>query len=232
MRLDILVPVYEPHEKWAEELINQYNQLITRLPGQLECSLIIVNDGSKRALEGDAEKIMDAIEESTWHSYSENRGKGYALREAAKLSDGDYIMYTDYDFPYTYGSMELMIQELLKSEVDAVVGKRDDSYYGHISPRRKYISKILKNVNKALFHLPTEDTQCGLKAFSKKLKPLFLQTTTDRYLIDVEFLKILARQNVNVAVQTVKLRRGVVLSKIGNLRLMKEMYSYFRIMLG
>ncbi len=141
-------------------------------------------------------------------------------------------MYTDYDFPYTYGSMVDMIHKLESTKTIVVVGKRDDSYYGHISARRRRISQYLKKVNRVLFNLPTDDTQCGLKAFTKEAKPLFLSTKTDRYLIDVEFLKLLAKKNANVEVQMVKLRDNVILSKITNMRLVMEMFNYLKIMLS
>jgi glycosyltransferase involved in cell wall biosynthesis len=172
------------------------------------------------------------IPEVHWISYIENKGKGHALRRGVKMSTGDMIMYTDYDFPYTYGSMADMISKLMSGKAVAVVGKRDDSYYNHISPRRRRISQYLKGVNRVLFNLPTDDTQCGLKAFTKEAKELFLSTSTDRYLIDVEFLKLLGKNKVSVDVQMVKLRDNVVLSKITNMRLIMEMINYLKIMLS
>ena len=80
--------------------------------------------------------------------------------------------------------------------------------------------------------MPTDDTQCGLKAFTKDSKELFLSTKTDRYLIDVEFLKLLAKKNAKVEVQMVKLRDNVILSKITNMRLVMEMINYLKIMLS
>ncbi|NNL92144.1 MAG: glycosyltransferase family 2 protein [Saprospiraceae bacterium] len=232
MILDIIIPIFNPLDDWAPEVIRQYNELSERLPENLATTLIMVNDGSDYELEEDAQKIVDAIPGTQWVSYKENHGKGYALREGVKLSQGDYIMYTDYDFPYTYGSMISMIEKLIVPGVDAVVGNRDTSYYNHISSRRKRISQYLRQVNKLLFRLPTDDTQCGLKAFNASKKDLFLSTRTNRYLIDVEFLKKLARSNSKVDIQLVKLRSNVVLSKISNLRLIKELYNYIVIMLS
>lgn len=83
-----------------------------------------------------------------------------------------------------------------------------------------------------VFRLPTDDTQCGLKAFNAKAREIFLETETDRYLIDVEFLKKLSKNKAKVGVQLVKLREGVVLSKISNLSLFKEMINYLKIMIS
>lgn len=223
--------MYNPLDNWGNDVIRQYKEFCMRLPENIKPNLIMVNDGSDTSLEEEAKVVTSTIKNSQWVSYSENHGKGYALREGVKKSAGDLIMYTDYDFPYTYGSMLAMLEKLMVNGTDAVVGNRDNSYYSHISSRRKRISQYLRSVNKILFRLPTDDTQCGLKAFKSSKKNLFLSTKTNRYLIDVEFLKKLARSNSKVDIQLVKLRDNVVLSKISNLRLLKELYNYIIIML-
>jgi glycosyltransferase involved in cell wall biosynthesis len=232
LTLDILIPIYNPHEQWADEVVRQYNKLVVLLPKEVSHNLIMVNDGSQRNLESDAKKILDQIEGAIWITYDENMGKGYALRQAVKASSAELMMFTDYDFPYTYGSMVRMIEKLMNPSTDAVVGNRDESYYQHISSRRKRISQFLRKVNKLIFRLPTDDTQCGLKAFKANKRELFLSTKTNRYLIDVEFLKKLGDTHSHVDIQLVKLREGVVLSKISNLSLFKEMINYLKIMLS
>ena len=232
MNLDILIPIYQPHQDWEQELIAHYRQFKSMLPEGLQSRLIMVNDGSQRNLGEDAQRIIDAYGDSKFVSYEVNRGKGYALRQAAAESDAELVMYTDYDFPYTYDSMIQMVNLLMDTKAEAVVGNRDDSYYNHISPRRRRISQFLKNFNRILFRLPTDDTQCGLKAFDARSRDIFLTTTTDRYLIDVEFLKKLSKNNIKVAVVPVVLRQGVKLSKISNLSLIREGFNYLRIMLG
>lgn len=232
MNLDLIIPIYNPYDKWDNDVIRQYGELIDRLGEGYDTHLIMVNDGSEQDLEGGAQHIIEKFPASTWISYNDNHGKGYALREAVKKSKGDLIMYTDYDFPYTYGSMISMIDKLKDKDVDAVVGTRDNSYYNHISERRKRISQFLRSVNKVIFRLPTDDTQCGLKAFKASQREIFLSTKTDRYLIDVEFLKKLGRAKSNVRTQLVKLRENVVLSKISNLRLIIEFFNYMKIMIS
>lgn len=230
MTLDILIPIYNPGPSWASELVVQAHALIERLPDHMECRLIMVNDGSPQSLKEDFSILKAKFPDAILVEYDLNRGKGYALRQAAQRSTADLIMYTDHDFPYTYGSMTRMIDRLVQTNAEAVVGKRDESYYGHISPRRRHISQILKKINRMVFSLPTDDTQCGLKAFKASVKEVFLNTKTDRYLIDVEFLKKLSRQDIEISIEPVKLREGVVLSNISNLSLIKEGLNYLRIM--
>ena len=232
MNLDVLIPVYQPHPRWAEELLGHYKAFQDALPYGIESRLILVNDGSTNDLSADESLIMEKYPSSIWINNPVNRGKGYTLRNAASHSKAKFIMYTDYDFPYTLSSMLAMFDLLLKEKCDAVVGNRDDSYYAHISGRRRRISQFLKKMNSLIFRLPTPDTQCGLKAFTSEYRELFLSTKTDRYLIDVEFLKKLSKSKARVCVQLVKLRKDVKLSSISNLSLVKEGINYLKIMLS
>lgn len=230
--INILLPIYNPYQNWDQDVIRQYEILLSRIPTQLVPKLIMVNDGSSSDLEPGRQNIQKVFADSVWITYDENQGKGYALRKGVEACDADIIMYTDYDFPYTYGSMVSLIEKLVSTNADAVLGVRDQSYYEHISGRRKWISQNLKKVNRLLFNLPTNDTQCGLKAFTSDAKETFLKTTTNRYLIDVEFLKKLVKNKSKIETQNVKLRDNVELSKISNLRLIKEFINYMKIMIS
>jgi len=226
------LPIYNPYDNWDADVVRQYTILLQRLPQDIRCKLIMVNDGSSMDLEPGRINIQKAVPDAQWISYTENQGKGYALRKGVEVCEADMIMYTDYDFPYTYGSMVRLIQKLIDTDADAVLGVRDQSYYKYISGRRKWISQNLKKVNRLLFRLPTDDTQCGLKVFTSAAKSTFLNTKTNRYLIDVEFLKKLVKSKSKVETSNVKLRDNVVLSKISNLRLVKEFFNYLKIMIS
>lgn len=233
MQLDIIIPVYNPLPNWSSDVVRQYKILLSHLPENINPHLIMVNDGSPNDLESEARFVLENISGSTWISNKENRGKGFALRTGVEKSTGEFIMYTDYDFPYTYDSMRLMVNKIVEeSAFDIVIGNRNNSYYENISSRRLRISKYLRQLNRMLINLPTDDTQCGLKIFRSNLKPIFLSTTTDRYLIDVEFLKKVVKNNSKVGIQIVELRSGVKLSKISNLKLIKELMSYLRIVVS
>ena len=65
-----------------------------------------------------------------------------------------------------------------------------------------------------LLRLQVTDSQCGLKGFDSAGKAVFLETTIDRFLFDLEFL-LLAKNRVPVAPVPVELRAGVVFSKVG-----------------
>ena len=178
--------------------------------------LVIVNDGSVKGKikEGKA-MIQHEIVGMHWVQNDLNRGKGHALRTGVEVANSEYIIFTDVDFPYTEKSMLDLIDQLRSGEYDAVIGTRDDSYYNSLPASRKRISFLLKNLNARLLGLKIADTQGGLKGFTKKLKPVFLQTEIDRYLFDLEFIYLLSRnKSYRLLPLKVKLRDGVEFSKV------------------
>jgi hypothetical protein len=76
---------------------------------------------------------------------------------------------------------------------------------------------------------PIDDSQCGLKGFDHSGKALFLETTIDRFLFDLEFL-MLAKNRVKVTPVQVELREGVVFSKVGWKVLAAEGKNFIRLL--
>ncbi len=103
--LDIILPAYNPLPGWEEVVIGRFQSLVKALP-DVKIRLFIVNDGSSRLDENESLRILQqVIPDLQWISYTENRGKGYALRQGVKKSSADFVVYTDIDWPYTEESM-------------------------------------------------------------------------------------------------------------------------------
>jgi glycosyltransferase involved in cell wall biosynthesis len=229
--LDIILPAYNPLPGWEEIVISRFLSLEKALPA-LKVSLFIVNDGSLRLDESQSQgQLKEVIPDLQWISYTVNRGKGYALRQGVKKSTADFIVYTDIDWPYTEESMLGLIQSLTQSH-DAVIGKRDEGYYTHLPPARRRISRLLRNFNAKLLRLKVDDTQAGLKGFRKKVRDVFLSTTIDRYLFDLEFIYLLSgRKDVSITGFPIALRPGITFSKMNRKILFQEARNFLKIWL-
>lgn len=189
--------------------------------------LIVVNDGStKNFTEG--EEVLLAASGIRHVTYTENKGKGYALRQGVETAKGEYIIYTDIDFPYTHQSF-LKVYEALKAGNDVVIGIRGEEYYTHLPKSRVYISKFLRSLIRFFLRIPTDDTQCGLKGFNQKGKEVFLETTINRYLFDLEFVFLSAREKLKMKTVEVELRPEVVLSKMNWKILLQEFGNFLKI---
>jgi len=229
--LDIILPAYNPLPGWEDIVIGRFQSLVKALP-DVKIRLFIINDGSQRLDENhSAGVIQEVIPDLQWISYKENRGKGYALRQGVKNSTADFVVYTDIDWPYTEESMIGVIRTLMGS-ADAVIGKRDENYYTHLPPARRRISRLLRNFNAKLLRLKVDDTQAGLKGFRKNIKDIFLSTTIDRYLFDLEFIYLIsAKKEIKVIGYPISLRPGITFSKMNRKILFQEARNFLKIWL-
>ena len=227
--LDIILPAYNPLPGWEVIVIDRFQSLVKALP-DVKIRLFIVNDGSQRLDENHSVGlIQEVIPDLQWISYKENRGKGYALRQGVKNSTSDFVVYTDIDWPYTEESMIGVIQTLTGS-ADAVIGKRDENYYTHLPPARRRISRLLRSFNAKLLRLKVDDTQAGLKGFRKNVKDIFLSTTIDRYLFDLEFIYLIsAKKEIKVVGYPIALRPGITFSKMNRKILFQEAKNFLKI---
>ncbi|MCG8576979.1 MAG: glycosyltransferase [Flavobacteriales bacterium] len=193
-------------------------------------SLIVVNDGSTKNVE---ERHISYIEKNLptalMMSYEENRGKGYALRKGVKEAKSDLIIYTDIDFPYQEKSL-IAVYESLSQGFDVVLGHRGNDYYTNTPTGRKNISKFLRWTLKTFLRLPTDDSQCGIKAFNQRGAAVFTDTRIDRFLFDLEFIKLASRRKMKIEKVEVELKPNVIFSKVNMGILMRESLNFVKVL--
>ena len=230
--LHLIVPCYNPDPGWEQIVVEKFEAFKTQLP-DAEIKLTIVNDGSILGVdENNISYLKTNIPGLQWLSYQANKGKGYALRHGVKASEGNYYIYTDIDFPYTTDSMVEIFKRLLEG-ADVVVGIRENEYYDKVPAKRVVISKFVKKLIKYLLNTDITDTQCGLKGFNKKGRNVFLTTTINRFLFDMEFVKYASKtKGLIIKPQTVYSRPGIVFSHMNYRALMGEMFSFMRLFLN
>ncbi|MDF2456288.1 MAG: glycosyltransferase family 2 protein [Cytophagaceae bacterium] len=230
--LDLVLPCYNPIPGWEDTIIRSYSIIADKI-GDANISLYLVNDGSGQAIgSGQLEKLKVAIPSFHYLSYSVNRGKGYALRYAVKESKKEICIYTDIDFPFSEDSLLSVYFYLNNDEADIVVGNRDKAYYQKVPGVRIIISKVLRFFIRFFLGMKISDTQCGLKGFNEKGKLLFLRTTIDRYLFDLEFVHLASNtKNIRIVPMLVKLKDGVVFSRMNMKVLMTEASGFIKILL-
>lgn len=215
VRLCVVLPCYNPPVGWEESLSTRFAALRTQLADLAdEINLTVVNDGSPRNVGpeqlGHLRTLIPGVQVV---DYSENRGKGHALRQGVAASEADFYVVTDADFPYTPASVRNVVA-CLRERGGIAAGNRDLSYYATVPAFRRWLSKSLRWMLRHLLRLQVTDSQCGLKGFDQAGRAVFLETTIDRFLFDLEFL-LLAKGRVQVTPVPVELRPGVVFSKVG-----------------
>lgn len=214
--LQVIVPCYNPPEGWEAALAGRFLDfqgiMADFLPG---VGLSVVNDGSERhATESNFSRLRGLVPGVQIVSYAENRGKGHALRQGVAAAAADFYLVTDADFPYTLDSMRRVV-EVLHAQGGIAAGNRDTAYYTKVPASRRALSKGLRWLLRHVLRQPIDDSQCGLKAFDRTGRAVFLDTTIERFLFDLEFLMLARQRRVKVVPVPVELRQGVTFSQVG-----------------
>jgi glycosyltransferase involved in cell wall biosynthesis len=227
--LSIVLPCYNPLDGWLENI--KQNVLLLKKEF-ISFEVIIVNDGSSKTFnQQQALAFFSQFPEVSILSYEKNEGKGYALRYGVERTNGALVIYTDIDFPYTHQSFIKIHNALAEQNADVAIGIRGEDYYTHLPKARTRISKLLRWFIKKFLRIPTDDTQCGLKGFNQRGKEIFMQTSINRYLFDLEFVFLSARKKAIIKTIEVQLRPEVTLSTMNWKILLQEGGNFLKIFL-
>jgi glycosyltransferase involved in cell wall biosynthesis len=229
--VSFVLPSYNPPANWEHVVVENYQKLAVLIEEDIE--IVVINDGS---ILGHSEKSItylgNNLELFKYIKYDTNAGKGYALRKGVAEAAGDLIIYTDIDFPYTNESI-LDIYKQLKEGADIVIGVKDKAYYSAVPAARRVVSKLFRRLIRTFLSIPVTDTQCGLKGFRKECKYVFLGTTIDRYLFDLEFVYNSFKQKppLKITPTFIVLKPGVVFRTVNMRIIAAELRNFARILL-
>jgi glycosyltransferase involved in cell wall biosynthesis len=152
--------------------------------------LIAVNDGSTdKTL-----TILRGIENADPHvhvlSYNPNRGKGYAIRQGIKHSQGNAVIFLDGDLNISPELIKDYVEKL--SIFDLVIAsKRHPESRVTIPKSRMILSRAFNLIVKMATGIPQKDTQAGFKVGDGEvMRTIFRYISVNRYAFDVELFII------------------------------------------
>ncbi len=233
MTIEIILPAYNLPDGWPEKMAANWLILneLAHSAGFSEARLTVVNDGSLRGFSAVQKVEFERLlPRARLFEYPKNRGKGHALRHGAARSEADFCLITDADFPYSMASVAAVLKKL-REKGGIVVGFREPNYYEKVPFFRKMISKTLRWLLENVLRLPTSDSQCGLKAFDRRGRDVFLKTEIDRFLFDLEFLVLASKTPaLEITPVAVELRENVQFSRVGLRILATEALNFLSIL--
>ena len=185
-----LIPAYKPNEN----LISFIQSLEAR-----GLKVVVVNDGSGENYLPLFHKIQEQSLATVIH-LEKNQGKGAALKAGLSylntINDDFQVITLDADGQHSLQDALFLLQKSLESEGSLLLGSRAQS---KDSPLR---SRIGNYITKKIFSLTTgvrvEDTQTGMRAFSKQLIPKLLKIQGNRYEYEMNMLLDFAKEGISI----------------------------------
>ncbi len=159
--------------------------------------IVVVDDGSDDGTAAAARAAAaDVVVE-----VGANRGKGAAVRAGMQAASGSVVAFTDADLAYDPEQLVGLLEEVERG-ADLVVGdRRHPDSVALVAPSRlRWTGSLGVGLLAGLLRLGRgRDTQCGLKAFSRRAAGAVLEASVmDRFSFDVEVLFLADRIGMEV----------------------------------
>lgn len=182
MSVSIIVPAYN-EEKRIRPFLSQLSRSLEQSFKFYE--VVFVNDGSTDRTPEILAKFKGNNNDIKIISYRINRGKGFALREGIRNSQGDFIVSVDADNSFRLEDIIVVIDKLQSSDV--VIGNK---YMKNSKVDFRFlIGKCFNLLVNGVFHLNVYDCFSGLKGYRREIASvLFERLYYERWLYDVEVL--------------------------------------------
>jgi glycosyltransferase involved in cell wall biosynthesis len=117
-KLSIIIASYN-EEKTIIQILNNINQSKNN---NFEYEIIVINDGSK-----DSTKTLLANNTNLYTkslNLTNNKGKGFAIKEGLKIATGDYVIFQDADLEYDPNDINYFCEIYNKFDADLIIGSR------------------------------------------------------------------------------------------------------------
>jgi dolichol-phosphate mannosyltransferase len=191
MKLSIIVPVYN-----EEKTIKRVVKKIVGKDFGLKKEVIVVNDGSVDS----TGKVLKRLKVKNLKviSYSENRGKGFAIRKGFGSAKGDIIAIQDADLEYDLEDLKKLMDVLIKENLDVVYGSRFLKKNKNYKKNSFYFAnRILSFLTSVLYFQKITDMETCYKVSRKEvLKNLELKC--NRFDIEPEITSKILKEGIKI----------------------------------
>jgi len=222
VELSFVVPAYNEEES-IETALGTLDELVKdkRLPYEI----VVVDDGSRDKTLSRAIKYASRNGHVKVLSYTQNEGKGYAVRTGFLQTKGDVVVFADSDMDIDLSTVSKYVDALEHGDIVVATKWHPDSRVD-----MPLIRRILSHGFNVLVRILTganlKDTQVGLKVMKKSaFANIFPRLCVKRYAFDVELLAVASLYGLRIVQMPTQLRIR------GAFRL-KEIFKMFQDLLG
>ena len=145
MKLSIIIPVFN-EERTIIEILEKVNNF---KKDNSSYEIIIINDGS-------TDRTLDLLKNNSHLynnlvSYEKNSGKGYAVKEGLKCSNGEYVIFQDADLEYDPSEIQGFVDLIQKFNPDGMIGSR--FVYNKYTRSHYFLNKIGNKLLTLIFNI-------------------------------------------------------------------------------
>jgi dolichyl-phosphate beta-glucosyltransferase len=205
--ISFVIPFYNEEER-VKKTFKALNEL--SLPAGLRLEKIIfVNDGSidktlsKLQAYKKSSKLGSKVKIA---SYSENKGKGFAIKTGMLESSSDYTLFFDADMSTPLTELKKFMP-FIDRNVDVIVGTRkngESTVVKHQPFFREFLGKGFTLLTQIVLDIIVTDFTCGFKAFSKNcLTEIFENARINRWGYDAELMFLATKYGYSIEEKSV-----------------------------
>ncbi len=188
--LEVVIPAYNEQDRIGRTL----DRVCEYYGGQSytwRCT--IVSDGSTDNTESIVAAFCKDHPEFHLEHYTQNRGKGYAVRLGMLKAQASRILFCDADSATPQSETE-KLWKAMDEGFDIAIGSRplkDSNLEVHQPWWREHLGRVFNRAVQTLATKGIDDTQCGFKIFTQKAaQDIFCRCEFDGFSFDFEALMI------------------------------------------
>jgi glycosyltransferase involved in cell wall biosynthesis len=222
VELSFVIPAYNEEDS-IETALGTLDGVVKdkRLPYEI----VVVDDGSKDKTLSRAITYASTNGHVKVISYTQNEGKGYAVRTGFMQTKGDVVVFADSDMDIDLGAVSKYVDALEHGDIVVATKWHPDSRV-EMPLIRRILSHGFNVLVRILTGAKLKDTQVGLKVMRKSaFADIFPRLCVKRYAFDVELLAVASLYGLRIVQMPTQLR-------IRESFHLKEMFKMFQDLLG
>jgi len=201
--LSVIVPAYNEEGRITITLISIHEYLARQ---SFTWELLVVMDGGEDDTISKVREFAEGKENVRWLNRTENRGKGFTVREGMLAANGQVRLFTDADNSTDISHFDQM-RPLFDKGRDVVICSRDgkDVIGAGQSVPQPFPKRLLGNAGNLFIQFVAVpgiwDTQCGFKAFTAgAAERIFSVALIDGWGFDIEALALARHYGCKVGI--------------------------------